>query len=139
MSTDVQLGINQLRRWLKRHSQVEATIILKSDENNHLNVLRRYLLIPFCALIVNDKEFYDIGKKIVVVSQIRRTQTKPCVRSGRCGGRGDGRRQSAEQVVDLPRISPGRGGDLCGPHAPAAAAPLIIAARATHHVHPSDK
>ncbi|KAF9414000.1 hypothetical protein HW555_007953 [Spodoptera exigua] len=52
----------------------------------------------------------------------------------------DADKAATEQVVDLPRISPGRGGDLCGPHAPAARATARSATNqccAGHAPHPS--
>lgn len=117
MSTDVQPGLTRLRRWIKRHSQ--ATIILQLDENN-LNVVRRYLPIPFCALVVNDKKFYDNGEKVVWDERVHK-QSHACGVVGAAAEATDADKAATERVVDLPRISPGRGADL-RPHA--AAPPL---------------
>lgn len=88
-------------------------------------MLRRYLPIPFCALVFNDKKFYDNYEKVVCDDRVHK-QSHACGVAGAVAEATDADKAATERVVDLPRISPGRGGDLHEPHAPAVAAPQII-------------
>lgn len=88
--------------------------------SNLMKITSQHYLPTYTVLrtsaLVNDKQFYDNGEKVVRDDRVHK-QSHACEVVGAAAEATDADKAATEQVVDLPRISPGRGADLCGPRA----------------------